>query len=297
MNILLIDDEPLSLESLNDFLGAILGHHVSRFEDAEEALAQYKKTPFPMVITDLRMPEMSGIDLLKQIKKSPEGHVTDVIVITGYGDMRTAIEALRAGAFDYLQKPINVEELSLVVDRVIEHQTLLRENIEFTHRFDEKVAVAVKETEKKFERLKKAYAEVAGIGRIGIFSKKMREVASMAEKLHADHSIPVLIEGETGTGKEVVARLIHYGHGDVTTPFVSVNCAAITSNLFESELFGYEGSAYTGAKKEGMQGKFEIANGEASFWMRSAIFPSIFNRNFSVRFRNVRYTGLAGTKS
>jgi two-component system, NtrC family, response regulator AtoC len=265
MNILLIDDDPLSLESLNDFLGAILGHHVTRSESAKEALAIFKRTPYPMVITDLRMPEMSGVDLLRLIRKSPEGRFTDVVVITGYGDMKSAIEALRAGAFDYLHKPINVEELALVVDRINEHQTLLRENNEFTHRFDEKVAVAVKETEKKFERLKKAYAEVAGIGRVGIFSKKMRDVASMTEKLHRDPSIPVLIEGETGTGKEVVARLIHYGQGDVTTPFVSINCAAIASNLFESELFGYEGSAFTGAKKEGMQGKFEIANGGTLF--------------------------------
>jgi two-component system, NtrC family, response regulator AtoC len=265
MDILLIDDEPLSLDSLSDFLGVILGHHVVRCENGEQAIRFYEQTPVPLVITDLRMPGMNGIELLRRVKASPHGRATDVIVITGFGDMKSAIEALRAGAYDYLQKPINVEELSVLVNRVAEYQALLRENIELTHHFDEKVAAVVHETEEKYNLLKTAYAEITGVGKIGVYSDRMREVVKMAEQIHEDRSMPVLIEGETGTGKEVIARLVHYGRGDTTTPFVSINCTAIAPNLFESELFGYEGSAFTGAKKEGMKGKFEIAHDGSLF--------------------------------
>lgn len=261
MNILLVDDEPQSLDSLNDFLGIILGHKVTQCENGEKALRLFEKTPFPMVLTDLRMPGMSGVELLGCLKALPHGRFSDVVIMTGYGDMQSAIEALRAGAYDYVQKPINVEELSAIVKRIIEHQSLLQENFELTHHFHERVASEVHDTEEKLNLLKTAYSELVGIGRIGVFSGKMREVMSVVDRLHNDRSIPVLIEGETGTGKEIIARLIHYGCGDVTTPFVSINCSAITANLFESELFGYEGSSFTGSKREGMKGKFEIAHG------------------------------------
>jgi two-component system, NtrC family, response regulator AtoC len=104
-----------------------------------------------------------------------------------------------------------------------------------------------------------------GVGNIGIFSNKMREIRDLSEKLHNDRTLPVLIEGETGTGKEVAARMIHYGHGDVTAPFVSINCTAIPPNLFETELFGYEEGAFTDAKKKGAMGKFELAQGGTIF--------------------------------
>ncbi|MFA6470408.1 MAG: sigma-54 dependent transcriptional regulator [Candidatus Latescibacterota bacterium] len=260
MNILLVDDEPLSLDSLNDFLGTILGHTVTQCDNGAEALRIFMDTPFPMIITDLRMPGMSGIELLQQVKvAAPHGCTPDVVIMTGYGDMNSAIEALRAGAYDFLQKPIVVEELAAVVNRIAEHQTLLCENREFARHFDEKLEEAVHETKVKYDLLKSAYAEFAGVGEIGIYSKAMREVVSVVERLHNDRSMPALIEGETGTGKEVIARLIHYGAGDVTTPFVPINCSAIAPNLFESELFGYEGSSFTSSKKEGMKGKFEIA--------------------------------------
>jgi two-component system, NtrC family, response regulator AtoC len=265
MNILLVDDEPLSLDSLNDFLGVILGHTVTQCDNGADALQIFQKTPFPMVLTDLRMPGMNGIELLQQIKALSQGKTADVVIMTGYGDMNSAIEALRAGAYDFLQKPIIIEELASVVNRIAEHQSLLRENKEFTQQFDKKLEEAVHETKIKYDLLKSAYAEFAGVGGIGVYSKAMREVVSLVERLHKDRSIPVLIEGETGTGKEIVARLIHYGAGDVTTPFIPINCSAIASNLFESELFGYEGSAFTSAKKEGMKGKFEIAYGGSLF--------------------------------
>lgn len=104
-----------------------------------------------------------------------------------------------------------------------------------------------------------------GIGKIGIFSDTMRSIVDMAEKFHHDRTIPVLIEGETGTGKEIIARLVHHGHGEETTPFISLNCSAIAPGLFESELFGYEGGAFSGSKTNGMMGKLEHASGGTLF--------------------------------
>jgi two-component system, NtrC family, response regulator AtoC len=261
MNILLVDDDPLSLDSLNDFIAIILGHQVTQCDNGEEALRLFEKSSFPMVISDIRMPGMNGIELLRHIKALPKGLNTDVVIITGFGDMKSAVEALRAGAYDYLQKPIVVEELAAAVNRIAEHQSLLQDNLEFAHHFDEKLEEAVHETKLKYDLLKTAYAESAGVRKIGVYSEAMRKVVSLAERLHKDRSIPVLIEGETGTGKEIITRLIHYGTGDVSTPFVPINCSAISSNLFESELFGYEGSAFTSSRKEGMKGKFELAHG------------------------------------
>ncbi len=265
MRILLIDDEELSRKAIFDFLAKQLGHEVTECSSGDEALKSYKDKPFPLVISDIRMPGLSGIDLLGYIKKLPEGKFTDIILVTGYGSMESAIQALRAGAYDYLLKPVNIEELASVVQRVEEHITLVQENMEFKMHFEKKVDEAAGEIKARCKELQQAYSQVVGTSRIGIFSKKMEEIKQLAEKLHLDRSVPVLIEGETGTGKEVIARLIHYGKGNVTTSFVSINCTAIPPTLFETELFGYEGGAFTDAKKWGSIGKFELAQGGTIF--------------------------------
>ena len=265
MRVLLVDDEPLSLKAISGFLTHQLGHDVIECEDGAEALKLYKDNPFPLVISDIRLPGIDGIDLAGAIKKMPESRFTDIILITGYGNMNSAIRALRAGAYDYLLKPIDVEELATIVSRVEEHLSLLKENIDLKFHFDTKVNQATSEVREKYRKLQSAYSKIVGVGRIGIFSDKMREIKSIAEKLHQDRALPVLIEGETGTGKEVVARMIHYGNGDVTTSFIPLNCTAIPSNLFETELFGYEEGAFTDAKKKGAIGKFELAQGGTIF--------------------------------
>lgn len=265
MRILLVDDDPLSLKAISDFLTHQLGHDVTECEDSTEALKFYKSNPFPLVISDIRLPGVDGIEMTGYIKKLPESRFTDIVLVTGYGNMNSAIQALRAGAYDYLLKPIDVEELASIISRVEEHLTLLKENIDLKFHFETKVHQATNEVQEKYQRIQSAYSKIVGIGSIGIFSEKMREIKAMAEKLHQDRSIPVLIEGETGTGKEVVARMIHYGTGDVTTPFISINCTAIPSNLFETELFGYEAGAFTDAKKKGTIGKFELAQGGTIF--------------------------------
>ena len=265
MKILVVDDDIICCEDISRFLENSLGHNVTQCHDGREALDIFSKEPHSMVLTDIFMPGMTGIELLEKIKGLPDGEGTDVVLITGHASVSSAISALRAGAYDYLQKPVNLDELSSLVERVVEHQMLKEEYYELTNCFKERIAEATHETELKLRQIQQAYAKVVGIGNIGIFSQKMRELISLAERLHHNRGVPVLIEGETGTGKEILARMIHYGSGDVTTPFVSINCSAISQNLFESELFGYESGAFTGGKRKGSMGKLELANGGTLF--------------------------------
>ncbi|MEA2063203.1 MAG: sigma-54 dependent transcriptional regulator [Gemmatimonadota bacterium] len=265
MRILVVEDDRELGEVVANFLQFQLGHQVTVCTDGSQALELFSREPFPLVISDIRMPVMDGIELTRKLKAVPQGCSSDIILVTGFGDMGTAVAALRAGAYDYLIKPVDLVELGSVVDRVAEHQSLLKENRELTHQFEEKVAEVASETESKLRELQKAYAEIVGIGEVGIFSQGMRQAVSLARRFHNDRSIPVLIEGETGTGKEIITRLVHYGQGEVTSPFVSLNCTAISANLFESELFGYEGGAFSGAKQKGQMGKLELAQGGTLF--------------------------------
>ena len=218
MNILLVDDDSNSRVSVGRFLRQ-LGHNVTEFNNAEDALGAYAKNDYPMVLSDIKMPGMSGIELLKAIQSLPSGWRTDVVLITGYGDMQSSIEALRIGAFDYLLKPVNAEELASITEKIAEHQYLRRDNKRLKEYFDEAVVTATRETQQELNRLKKTMLKSAGLGNIGIFCEDMKKIAGLAAKYHADRSLPVLIEGETGTGKEIVARLIHFGNGDGVGPF------------------------------------------------------------------------------
>ncbi|MDR3591083.1 MAG: sigma-54 dependent transcriptional regulator [Negativicutes bacterium] len=263
MNILLVDDDTGSRAGVAKFLTE-MGHAVTQCRDGAEALATYTAGDFPMVLSDIKMPKMSGIELLTAIAGLP-GKKADVILFTGHGDMGTAIQALRAGAYDYLLKPINVEELAAITERIAEHQLLLRENKVLTERFSDELQAATEETRQEMSRLRKMVMQTIGLENVGFFSSEIRAVILQAKKYHENRSIPVLIEGETGTGKEIVSRIIHYG-GDVDSlsnqqPFVDVNCAAITPNLFESELFGYDPGAFTGSLTKGQKGKLDLAQG------------------------------------
>ncbi|WP_449241184.1 sigma-54 interaction domain-containing protein [Desulfoscipio gibsoniae] len=152
-----------------------------------------------------------------------------------------------------------------LVEGFAEHQQLKKDDQVLTGRFDSEVRAATEETENELSRVKKAYAEKVGIGGIGIFSQKMKYIFEQAGKFHGDRSIPVLIQGETGTGKEIVARYIHYDNSLVSLPFIDINCAAIPPHIFESELFGYEAGAFTGGLQKGQKGKFDLANGGTIF--------------------------------
>jgi len=258
MRILLADDELESRRSMAEFLGE-LGHEVTECGSGAEALALFGAAPYPLVLTDIRMPGMDGLRLLKALSDMESGRRAHVVIITGHGDVDSAITALRHGAYDYLRKPVNVNELATVVGRSAEHQSLREENRRLTERFDASVAEATEELREDLARVRATARAACGVAGVVAASRATKRVLADARLYHGDPSIPVLIEGETGTGKEVVARLIHHGDGGVTTPLVALNCASIPATLFESELFGYEAGAFSGGRAKGARGKLELA--------------------------------------
>jgi DNA-binding NtrC family response regulator len=272
MRILLVDDNQDSLRSLKIVL-ADLGHDPVSVDNAAEALELAQGESFPLVITDIRMPGMDGIELLGRLKASPMGQNSDVVIITGHGDMETAVEALRKGAYDYLNKPINARELAAVVERSAERQSLLAENKELKTEFQSKVQEATQDIRADLHSARKRLREACGLGGLVAESPAMRRLLDEAELYHQNPEVAVLIEGETGTGKEVLARLIHYGRGFATTPFEPINCAAIPSELFESELFGHDPGAYTGSSRRGRPGRVELAGAGTLFLDEIAEMP------------------------
>lgn len=231
--ILICDDQEMMRDSLAGLL-AKEGHDVTAVGDGASAVARVESSKFDLLLTDLRMPKMTGLELLSEIKRlRPE---LPVVLMTAYATVQTAVEAMRAGAYDYIQKPFDGEELKLLVDRTLEHARLKLENAALR-------AAAGSEVERP----------LVGAG------PSMREIRARLE-LIARSSATVLVRGESGTGKEVVARFIHARSARAERPFLAVNCAALSENLLESELFGHEKGAFTGADKL-RRGRFELADG------------------------------------
>ncbi|MDR2076716.1 MAG: sigma-54 dependent transcriptional regulator [Desulfovibrio sp.] len=272
MRILVVDDDGNSLQSLCMVLRD-LGHDPVGLQDPLLAVEEARKDFYPLVITDIRMPGMDGLSLLAFLKEEPELRRSDVVLITGHGDMVTAVEALRKGAYDYLSKPINARELAAVVDRSAEHQALLIENHALRNNLEREVSRATAGLREDLAQARHRLREVEGIGLIIAESPAMRDILGEALILHTDPSVPVLIEGETGTGKEIVARFIHYGEGTTDLPFLAINCAAIPHELFESELFGHEAGAFTGSRASGAPGKLEQAGRGTLFLDEVAEMP------------------------
>jgi two-component system, NtrC family, response regulator PilR len=232
--ILIVDDERSIREVLEIFLKKE-GFSVTSASNGLEGLNQVKASDFDLIISDIKMPDMSGIDLLRELRTT--GFNGQVILLTAFATAETAIQALKMGAFDYILKTENfIEELKVVVRNALESRWLREENT----------------------YLKREFKKVHGMGNLIGKSKNMQELFKMIEVVSATNST-VLITGESGTGKELVAKAIHLNSPRAEEAFVSVNCGAFTETLLESELFGYVRGAFTGAATN-KKGLFEVAD-------------------------------------
>ena len=236
--ILIVDDEPIKRSVLEDELGAA-GYSVVTAANPLEAARELAKSTFEVVVTDLRMPAQDGLSFLREVKRQKPAQAA--IVMTAYGSVETAVEAMKLGAFDYLQKPFSTEELLLKLDKLLQYERLASENEALRHQ------LALPRIESQI------------VGR----SKPMREVL---QRIHAvaGTEATVVIEGESGTGKELIAHTLHESSCRAAGPFVAIACAALPKELVESELFGHEPGAFTGATRRRI-GRFELAHGGSLF--------------------------------
>lgn len=295
MKILLVDDEKDIKKSLSNFIKK-LGHKVYCAENGRQGLELFNIESFDLVITDMCMPEMDGLELMRRIMKIRKS-VIDIIVITGHGDMENAIKALRLGAWDYLQKPIDVRELAIVINRSMEYAQLRKKYLKLKNSCGQEIESKIQTLKAAAEYYRDAYFKEVGLADMQIYSEEMRKIADLAEKYSSDRSMPVLIEGESGTGKELISRRIHHSEVDaVSRPFVAINCGAISQELFEGELFGHEGGAYTGATLKGRIGKLESANGGTVFFDEIGEMPKSFQVKLLRVLESWRLYRVGGTK-
>ncbi|MFQ6067754.1 MAG: sigma-54-dependent transcriptional regulator, partial [bacterium] len=233
--ILIVDDEVNLLRSLSDVLKK-KGYLVATAQNGLEALEKLKEKYFNIAIVDLKMPKMGGMELLELMKERyPQ---TLVVILTGYATIKSAVDAMKKGAYDYLVKPFSPDEILLICDKIMEEESLREEN--------------------RFLR-----AELEKKGEIITQNQKMCKLKDLIKQV-ARTEATVLITGETGTGKELVARAIHQGSPRQRNLFVTVNCAALAQGVLESELFGHEKGAFTDAYVQ-KRGRFELADGGTLF--------------------------------
>jgi len=233
VNVLIVEDERSQREMLEGFL-LRQGFSISSVDGGEKALDAIRREYFDLVLLDYKMPGMDGLQTLREMKKiTPE---LAVVMMTAYGTVETAVQAMKEGASDYLTKPVDLDELLLLIEKVSEKILLQRENIELKERLRERY---------RFDQI--VYA-----------SGNMEEVMNLTGRV-AKSEATVLIRGESGTGKELIANAIHYSSPRGDRPFIKVNCTALPENLLESELFGHERGAFTGATQRRI-GRFEQAH-------------------------------------
>ena len=236
--ILIVDDDTIIVDSLSEFL-TLEGYAVDQATRFDEALTALGGKPYDIVITDVNMPGSDGFELLRVMRQRfPE---TVVIMITGYGTIDSAVEAIKMGAYDYLTKPIHDDEILLVVERALNQQSLIRENRTLRRQLDKRY----------------------GLDSIISSDHRMLKVFDLIEAV-AGASVTVLIQGDSGTGKSMIARVIHHRSERFNKPFVEVSCGAIPETLLESELFGHIRGAFTGAVND-KEGKFKAADGGTLF--------------------------------
>jgi len=245
--ILLADDDD-SLRRVLEFQLREGGYEVLSVPDGLEALDVFTGREVDCLITDLRMPGLSGLELLRRV--GAINNETPVIVITAYGDVETAVEAMRAGAFDYVTKPFNRDQLLMTVEKALVFGKAVSEN----------------------RQLRRLVHERFRLENVVGTSQRMQRVLELVERVSRS-DVTVLITGESGTGKEIIAKGIHFSGARSSRPFIVVNCAAIPDNLIESELFGYKRGSFTGASADA-KGKFEEASGGTIFLDEVSAMPT-----------------------
>ncbi len=238
VRLLIVDDEAIVRDALSDWLKDI-GYQVFTAENGHEALEVIERAKPGIMIADLVMPGMDGIELMKRAKAQQPN--LEVIIITAYASIPTAITAMKEGAYDYIEKPFCPERAELLVKKLAEHQELIEENLSLRQKLEDRY---------RFENI---------IAK----SSKMQRVIEVI-RVVAKSNATILITGESGTGKELVARAVHSQSDRRSKPFVAVSCAALPESLLESELFGHEKGSFTGAYAQ-KKGKFEFANGGTLF--------------------------------
>ena len=236
--ILIAEDDDLNLQNSQELLESC-GYETHGVGDGRQALDAFGHDSYDLIITDLRMPNMDGLELLRQIKELNADQL--IILVTGYGSVQTAVDAMKIGAFDYITKPLKDDLVRLTVSRALSFARLKEENIDLKDRLQD-----------KFD-----------FGKMIGYSDSMKKVFEKIEKVAKTDST-VLIHGESGTGKELVAQAIHFNSDRRYRPLVAVNCGAIPEELLESELFGHEKGAFTGAIRTRI-GRFELAQGGSIF--------------------------------
>ena len=238
VRVLVVDDEEIVRESLSGWLRKD-GHHAVPAADGRAAVAAIRAEPWDVVLVDLKMPGMDGLQVLEEARR--EGSAAVFVIMTAYATVDTAVSAMKLGAYDYLVKPFDPEELSALVQRIVSQRALVREN----------------------ESLRRALKLEYGFHDLVSKSAAMQRVFELA-RAAARSSSTILVLGESGSGKEVLARAIHAESPRAAAPFVAISCAALTETLLESELFGHEKGAFTGAIAR-RKGKFEMAQGGTLF--------------------------------
>jgi two-component system response regulator AtoC len=268
--LLVIEDDEIVRVTLEDSLKAN-GYVVQVYENGADGLAAYKDDEFSLVITDVRLPDMTGLDIMKTIKEKDER--VPVIVMTAFGTIKDAVEAMKLGAFDYITKPFSLDEFNLIVNRALEIKALKEENI----------------------RLRRDLSDCYNYPNIIGESSAIEKVFELIGKVSQTDST-VLIYGESGTGKELIASTIHYQSIRSKKPLIKVNCAAFPENLVESELFGYEKGAFTGAAQR-KPGRFERADTGTLFLDEIGDLPSTVQIKLLRVLQDGSYERLGGTEA